>query len=153
MIRPPPPPLWSFLCSPSLSVLGLTLIPWSVLLSNQFGLCNAMRLVGVFRGCFHLTKNEATRFQSTSQPYSCFSFLERGVSMSISIVWALLCANLAFIVFPMDHSFDCLHASFTFIHTTLVTQALLGVHPKVPSHYRVARDIKYIRIDTLEIEG
>jgi hypothetical protein len=87
-----------------------------------------------------------------STPYSCSGFLEC-VNDNFHSVGALLWRQFGDSRVSMDHSFDRLHVSFTFIHTTLVTQSLLGIHPKVPSHYHVARDIKYIQIDTLDIEG
>ncbi len=48
----------------------------------------------------------------------------------------------------MYHSPDRLHVSFTFTHTTLVTHSMLGVPPKAPLHYRVARGIKYNLLHT-----
>jgi hypothetical protein len=76
-----------------------------------------------------------------------------GVNDNFRSVGALLWRQFCVSRVSMDLSFDRMHVTFTFIHTTLVTQSLLGIHPKAPSHYHVARDIKYIQIDTLDIEG
>lgn len=62
-------------------------------------------------------------------------------------------------MFPWNNSFDRLHVTFTFIHNSLVTEALqystvfiLELRPIIVSLV-VLNTICYIQIDTLDIEG
>jgi hypothetical protein len=89
--------------------------------------------LGVSSGVAFIYCNEARPLVSmnrASQRPTTVPASSSGVINDIFHTVARSCgAQLAFLVFPWNNSFDHPHVSFTFIHATLVTQSPLGLHP------------------------